>query len=364
MGGASAHGGAGTAHATAHAGPANAVASAHRTRWCHGFYYRPDTKEVVWDRPCADDAAKTITSHCVLVVDMSGSMRRRDVGAGTRTRAQEVYHHLAQRRVREQLAARAKAPAGSHNRDVVSLIEMRVRAELVLPELPLDEHLLDVLLQCRHQCTPGLHGMYLPSLDAAERLLQRLKDIRATAVPSSCFFCQMEGRRIIGSWMQAVDHGMQANEYILERMRRLTKHFGRRLNVGTVGFASAASDFTVLVRMAEAARAFSTASFQYAQVDLGGALTSLVSSFTSTKAELTSVDGRAQLTVRSVTRELPHSSAGPEIWRWQRGAVCRYINVVEHEQLVTRWQYSEDDERKGGDGWVQLACSIPKPTGS
>ena len=91
-------------------------------------------------------------------------------------------------------------------------------------------------------------------------------------------------------------------------MQALRQKFGRRLNVGTIGFAGAQQDFSVLERMAAAAKVFSIASYQYANVNLGLTLTSLVNSFTSTKVEMTAADGLSMRTVRNVTRELPGTS--------------------------------------------------------
>jgi len=104
-----------------------------------------------------------------LVVDMSGSMRNRDVTAGS-TRAQAVYENLAQYFVKAQLDSRKGHAKNSRMLDVVSLIEMRDTSTIIFEALPLDSHLFNVLMQ-RKTAKPFSHGKYLPSLDSAEQLL-------------------------------------------------------------------------------------------------------------------------------------------------------------------------------------------------
>ena len=56
----------------------------------------------------------------------------------------------------------------------------------------------------------------------------------------------------------------------------------RRLNVGTIGYAGEQQDFSILQKMAEAAKHFSIASYQHASLDLGLALTALVTRSSTT----------------------------------------------------------------------------------
>jgi len=114
----------------------------------------------------------TVTSHTVLVVDMSGSMRNRDVTAGS-TRAQAVYENLAQYFVKAQLDSRRGYDKNSRMLDVVSLIEMRDTSTIIFEALPLDGHLFNMLMQ-RKTAKPFSHGNYLPSLDSAEQLLNKV----------------------------------------------------------------------------------------------------------------------------------------------------------------------------------------------
>lgn len=66
------------------------------------------------------------TSHTVVVVDASGSMRKNDV-AGYATRTEAVYESLASEFIAPQLAAQKK---GGVEKAVVSLIEMSNESEV------------------------------------------------------------------------------------------------------------------------------------------------------------------------------------------------------------------------------------------
>jgi hypothetical protein len=219
-----------------------------------------------------------------------------------------VYENIAKFAVKPQLEENVKPK--SRMLDVVSLIEMRDEAKVVLESVPLDGHLFNFLMQRRNEARPSSHGNYMPAQEAAEKLLNKFSHggcalnllFLSDGRPSDC---HTDARPRVARPRGAV-HAIQ--QEIVLRVQALTQKFGRRLNVGTIGFAGAQQDFSVLERMAAAAKVFSVASYQYANVNLGLTLTSLVNSFTSTKVEMTAADGLSMRTVRNVTRELPGTS--------------------------------------------------------
>jgi len=147
-------------------GQASAMTVPPINDWWHNMQ-----KALISTRPVS------VTSHTVLVVDMSGSMREKDVGInkGSVTRAQEVYETLAQYLVKEQIEKMRHYHSGQRlPLDVVSLIEMRDEAEIVFEAIPIDSHLFNTLMERRKTCRPSSHGNYMPSLDAAERLLNKV----------------------------------------------------------------------------------------------------------------------------------------------------------------------------------------------
>jgi hypothetical protein len=303
-----------------------------------------------------------VSSHTVVVVDMSGSMRAQDVGEYRGNRAQAVYENLALLLVKEQLAQKAKAM--DRTLDIVSLIEMRDDAEVIFESMPLDGNLFNMLVKRRDLCRPSSHGNYIPSLAAAERLLNKFSHGGCALRLLFLSDGRPSDEIVKGQVKLQGPHGK-----ILHCVQGLTQKFGRRLNIGTIGFASERQDFSVLEKMAETSKTFSTASYQYARVDLASAISSLVTSFTSTKVEMTSADGLAMRTVRNLTRELPFMSLGST--GWKKNDVWYYVNyggndnryVRQGADIVTRWRYSERHERLGGDGWEAMPMMHPAANG-
>ena len=116
------------------------------------------------------------------------------------------------------------------------------------------------------------------------------------------------------------------------RIGALASSFGRRLTVATVGFGRPGEDFCVLETMASVAREYgSNGTFQSASLtadSLGKAFSSLTSSLTDTKAELTALKGAGRRTVRNVQREVRDLVDGPwvtESWSWYQRHVRRVV---------------------------------------
>ena len=95
------------------------------------------------------------TSHTVIVVDMSGSMREDDVN-GARCRADGVWTTLARNFCRAQLEGQSSCMY-----DVVSVIAMRTRAQVVVSCEPLTWVLYNKLVQFREVslCLVFIHVM-------------------------------------------------------------------------------------------------------------------------------------------------------------------------------------------------------------
>lgn len=97
-----------------------------------------------------------------------------------------------------------------------------------------------------------------------------------------------------------------------ERIQALASRFGRRLSVHTIGFAGAGEDFSVLKTMSTCTADFgSLGSFQSPSMtaaSLGFAISSITSTLTSTKTELTELGGTSQRTVRSKHTAHPNTT--------------------------------------------------------
>lgn len=139
------------------------------------------------------------------------------------------------------------------------------------------------------------------------------------------------------------------------RISELTKQFGKRLTVGTIGFADEAGNFSVLRGMADEANSFSKGMYLHARVDLGLAITSLVTSLTATVTELTSVDGK-QRTVREVTREKPADSEHGN-WQFQDFWWYDEMSRVRYENMAP----SSESKKMAGDNWGVLPIQFEDP---
>jgi len=136
-------------------------------------YVEPLPFEVVQISPRAQqsyDEAKrrlaadpgSITSHTVLIMDMSGSMLKADVD-GHRTRARGAYYSIAEEFVSADLhPPQMETVAGNEKRytDVVSLIEMRADATIVFECEPPSWILYNRLVELSVHSSPSDHGNY------------------------------------------------------------------------------------------------------------------------------------------------------------------------------------------------------------
>ena len=94
------------------------------------------------------------TSHSVLVIDMSGSMRRDDVNGG-RCRSDGVWMALARDYVQRELEKKTRSCT-----DLISVVLMRDEAEVVLRAEPTDWVLYNMLVDLREwdKVRPSGHG--------------------------------------------------------------------------------------------------------------------------------------------------------------------------------------------------------------
>eukprot|EP00282_Hemiselmis_andersenii_P035154 CAMPEP_0169443004 /NCGR_PEP_ID=MMETSP1042-20121227/9126_1 /TAXON_ID=464988 /ORGANISM="Hemiselmis andersenii, Strain CCMP1180" /LENGTH=724 /DNA_ID=CAMNT_0009554207 /DNA_START=221 /DNA_END=2396 /DNA_ORIENTATION=+ len=284
----------------------------------------------------------SVTSHVVCVVDQSGSMRKHDVGKFG-SRSETVYTSLALYLVKQILEQGKQLEPEVRERqiNVVSVVEMRDEPEVVFEAELLDEEMFNKFLRRRDEARSWKDGNYLPSLAAAEKLLHKfphggcalqllfLSDGKPSDLWTPGSTETATGRESLHSKHEAL---------MRERVRELTRRFGKRLTVGTIGFADEKKNFGVLQGMADEANSFSKGMFLHARSDLGFAISSLVTSLTDTMTEMTSVDGSKQRTVRDVTREKPESS---ETAIWDLSDVYWYIGTERWMPDITASQKFE-----------------------
>lgn len=223
----------------------------------------------------------TWTSHSVLVVDMSGSMRRDDVN-GARCRSDGVFMTLARDFVKRPLQNKTRS-----NRDLISVVLMREKAEVVLEYEMIDWALYNKFIDLRdwQEERPTGPGNYMPALEVAGDML--MKNQTSSCALSLMFFS--DGK--------PSDQGEFA-----KKMGSIASKFGRRLSVTCIGMADIGEDFSTLNDMVEEASSYgAVASFGKPSLDadsLSNIITNLASSLTTTKTEMTNLATGAIKTVR------------------------------------------------------------------
>ena len=252
------------------------------------------------------DAMRTIqedmnfwTSHTVMVIDTSGSMKNSDMW-GSRNRLQGVWLSIAL----DFIAQRLESGTGRCS-DVISIISMGGELpQILLKEAPTTWVLYNdiVTLYNRQLSKPQGHGYFVPSLTVAEDLLKR--NTNASCAAALIFL----------SDGAPSDRGPMKDNIIVETVESLAKQFGRRLIFTTVGFG-ALEAFDTLQNMVDAAKDYGAIAELklpgMTSSSLGVAFTSIATSLTSTQTELTEMGTSVQRKVREVHRESRKKASQP-----------------------------------------------------
>ena len=261
------------------------------------------------------------TSHSVLVVDMSGSMRKDDVN-GAKCRADGVWATLARDYVKIPLENGTRTSS-----DLISIIIMQDEAKVLLICEPTDWCLYNRLVDYRKwtEIKPYGHGNYLPALEKAQELLSL--NTTGTCALSLLFFSDGKPSD------PTEDHKQKLGE--------MASQLGRRLTVSCIGMASPQDNecFKTLQDMASEAESFgSTASFTEATCNidsLSKLISSLSTSLTQTKLEMTDLESGKAMKVRSDLR------------REKKGTIeDKFLNdnwsVFSGSSVGTTWTWSYD----------------------
>ena len=285
----------------------------------------------------------TWTSHTVVVVDQSGSMRNTDMEGGA-TRSDGVWISLALTWVQDGIKSGARCST-----DVMSVVVMINDIRVLIDAAPMDWHLFNRLITLLRTTKPSEGGVYLEAIDIAEKCLMR--NTTGSCALALLFFSdgspsdhyeifpftkeqwtlhdeskkrQVSKKR--DAHFAARDHVLttrigaffsfllspdclpiQNTDFYFQKQVDLASRFGRRLTEGYVGFADSKEDFCTLHAMTEACASYQCqASFHKPKLDaksLDSILTGLSSTLTTTRTEMTALGGSKQRTVRDVQRE-------------------------------------------------------------
>ena len=242
--------------------------------------------------------------------------------------------------------------------DVFTLIGMREQSTVLVHQQPTDWVLFNSLIDLLRTAEPQDHGMYLPALEKAKEALLRnprgdcglLLLFLSDGRPSDAIEVPDEG-----SWFQQEKARIRAWQALVETsFGDLASGLGRRLTVGAVGLGGSGADFPVLESIVHIVRRYgSTGIFSTVELDAGAltrAFTSLATSLTATKMELTSVTG-SRLTVRDVQRDMQ-----APLWDGRRPTASWYLYTRTVERLV--WRDSKEDGY-----WKRVPFIHPKACG-
>ena len=233
------------------------------------------------------------TSHTVLVIDQSGSMRTCDVD-NFKTRSDAVYGAVALDIVGNMIDTNQ-----ARGTDVLTLIEMKNEANVIYEREPITNILFNMLLERLETNQPSSHGNFYPALQKVRQVLENDQENEAIAVmmiflsdgnPSDHHYFSMTRE--------------DSSERILKQVELLSQTFTTQLTVGTIGFGQSSSEFLILNEMARTAEAFGAfGSFKYSKccpVTLSSAMTSMSSQLTMTRMRL---ESHAKVTERDVILE-------------------------------------------------------------
>eukprot|EP00873_Tetraselmis_striata_P025502 jgi/Tetstr1/445766/TSEL_033414.t1 len=288
------------------------------------------------------------TSHTVVVVDQSGSMRKTDVPGGA-TRSDAVWVTLALEFVAQQLQRDDGKPT-----DVFSLVAMNDTTTGTVPlrHQPLDWILFNGLIGLLRTSLPAQGGNYLPALASAEALL--MSNTHGSCALVLCFLSDgkpsdkvpADADRHRAWWLRERSSPMEKLCLLAtERVAQLASHFGRRLSVAMIGFAGPDESFQVLQAMAKVPGEYgSHGSFHASTLtpeSLSTAFSSLSASLTATRTELSHIGSSAQRAVRSVMRE-----ARSLVDELKLNDSWHFYPAVQQGFNHTTWV--------GGEGWVSV----------
>lgn len=241
----------------------------------------------------------TCTSHTVIVVDHSGSMRTSDVPCSP-NRAKAVFETLA-----VEFVAKQRIMGDATETDVVSLILMDDKASIIFDREPIGIVLYNMFVQLQRSVKPRSHGNFTPAITLAEELL------RVDSGNPRCALCLLflSDGRPSDMATGVLPPNRCIKDVIAEKVGRLANAFKKRLSINTFGFGPKEEDFPILKEMSKVAKdAGALGEFHRPQLSvdqLRSAIGRSVSSLTSTRSRLTTLasNERRPRVMRRVERE-------------------------------------------------------------
>ena len=235
---------------------------------------------------------KIITSHMVLIVDMSTSMSKADMN-GHKSRARGVYYNIAEDVISVRLHPPEFGKIGGDNStftDVVTLIEMRNEATVVFEREPISWQLYNRFCSLREQQDTRQHGNYYPSFQSAFGILGAHMSDPNCAL---CIFFFSDGAPSDFSTSSKFSWMSKENTFpnnLNSLVRNECSLYRSRLTLTAYGFGKSSTNFSVMQDLIDIAKQEGVkASFGQSAFDpntLSTLLSSTVTSLTETRTLL------------------------------------------------------------------------------
>lgn len=273
------------------------------------------------------------TSHTVLVIDQSASMRTHDV-ENFKSRSDAVYGHLALEFITMQLEN------GASYTDVVSIIEMHDDAEIVMHRGPISKYLYNQIVDLQKNANPCSHGNYMPCIAKIENLLARDSENSQCA----CVVLFLSDGQPSDSSTRRF-YGTSFDQELSYRLESLARSFGGQLTFGCIGFTNGSVELSYLKSMAASVvKGGSKGIYFHSQLDSASliqSLTHLSHSLLQSKMRMTVLAQSVAKTAKKIKWDYANFD-GENSDIFEEGWI-RYLDKAELWEYVPRSNPTDDD---------------------
>ena len=266
------------------------------------------------------DSPELCTSHTVLVLDQSASMRTCDVDH-FKTRSDAVYGAVALDIVGNMIDTNQ-----ARGTDVLTLIEMKDTATIIYEREPITNILFNMLIERLENNSPSSHGNFFPALQKVRHVLEKEDEAKYIAI---LMIFLSDGKPSDSSYYSM--NREDAEEQILNEIQVMSEMFTTQLTVGTIGFGQSDSSFHILNEMAKTATAYgATGSFKYSKC----CPTTLSSAMTSMSSQLTLTRTRLESSVKYIERDVILEKLPQHVLRFNASKWTIYTDKVERRRWI------------------------------
>lgn len=288
------------------------------------------------DRLTLDQDPHLCTTHSVVIIDQSGSMRASDV-KGFKTRSQAAYGLLALDYIAEQLHPKEEQDVTLL--DAVSVIEMKDSGTLIYQREPMDWVFFNKLLDRQLEAKPKSHGNYYQALHLADILIQQELEAAEDIEREDLLYYQV----VFVSDGKPSDKDPLCIELQESILTKLATELKENFGFFAIGLGESDTDFDALDRLAKVVEANgSSGTFKFSNLScfkLGEELSSAAKKATSSRVEKLS-KGRE----RAPRQEKDVQLRGKFVPNSER-TFARYTGGV------SRWRYDHSKYKDSNEDW-------------